>query len=307
MDFFDQKPWTIGISMEVALLLGIATLLRKRLLLWGVTGGLLLALRPVPVGVLEVNFWSIGQGDAALVRWPDGRTLLVDGGPPGRALLQELRRLGIRRLDTVLLSHPHPDHMGGLEPILAELPVGLVRSAFFGAMAKHFAIPASELEAALKSRNPQPVRAAPKPATNEPRPDPMEALYAAFVLKDRRLLSKDEHRCFDELKHLGVRTLVAKLQSGSSPEDVQFEASETLKAALQQARDQLKFDDSLLETNFEKVCRKIKLGAIKEQLDRIAKETAHTPGASELTEEARNLLQQRGQLLDLQRRLLSQK
>ncbi|MBL8924021.1 MAG: DNA primase [Myxococcaceae bacterium] len=194
-----------------------------------------------------------------------------------------------------------------LKAVTAQLPVGLVRSAFFGAMSKHFGIPASELEAALKSRNPQPVRAAPKPQSNEPRPDPMEALYAAFVIKDRRLLSKDEHRCFDELKHLGVRTLVAKLQSGSSPEDVQFEASEVVKAALQQGRDQLRFDESLLETNFEKVCRKIKLGAIKEQLDRIAKETAHTPGASELTDEARNLLQQRGQLLDLQRRLLSQK
>ena len=113
--------------MEVALLLSVATLLRKRLLLWGVTGSLLLALRPVPVGVLEVNFWSIGQGDAALLRWPDGRTMLIDGGPPGRALLLELRRMGIRRLDTVLLSHPHPDHMGGLEVILEELPVGELR------------------------------------------------------------------------------------------------------------------------------------------------------------------------------------
>ncbi len=127
LDFFDQKPWTMGISMEVALLLSVATLLRKRLLLWGVTGSLLLALRPVPVGVLEVNFWSIGQGDAALLRWPDGRTMLIDGGPPGRALLLELRRMGIRRLDTVLLSHPHPDHMGGLEVILEELPVGELR------------------------------------------------------------------------------------------------------------------------------------------------------------------------------------
>lgn len=194
-----------------------------------------------------------------------------------------------------------------LKAVTSVLPVGLVRSAFFGALSKHFGIPASELETALKSKNPQQVRAAPKPASNEPRPDPMEALYAAFVLKDRRLLGKDEHRCFDELKHLGIRTLVTSLQSGSTPEDVQFEASEVVKAALQSARDQLRFDESLLETNFEKVCRKIKLLAIKEQLDRIAKETAHTPGASELTDDARSLLQQRGQLLDLQRRLLSQK
>lgn len=194
-----------------------------------------------------------------------------------------------------------------LKQVTSQLPVGLVRSAFFGAMAKHFGIPASELETALRSKATQPVKAAPKPASNEPRPDPMEALYAAFILKDRRLLAKDEHRCFDELKHLGLRTLVQALQSGTSPEEAQFEASEVVKAALQHARDQLRFDESLLETNFQKVCRRIKLGAIKEQLDRIAKETAHTPGASELTDEARALLEQRGQLLALQRELMSQK
>jgi competence protein ComEC len=77
----------------------------------------------VPAGRLSVTFLPVGQGDAALVRFPDGRTWLVDGGPPGADTLAWLRRSGVRTLDTVVLSHPHPDHMAGLVPVLRALPV----------------------------------------------------------------------------------------------------------------------------------------------------------------------------------------
>lgn len=194
-----------------------------------------------------------------------------------------------------------------LKAITSVLPVGLVRSAFFGALSKHFGIPASELETELKSKNPQAVRAVGKPVSNEPRPDPMEALYAACVLRDTRLMGKDEYRCFDEIKHLGVRTLLLTIQSGTSPEEAQYEASDTVKLALQVARDQLPVDEARLEPAFHSVCRRVKLRAIEEHLGRIARETAQTPGAAELTDDARALLEQRGQLLDLKRQLLSQK
>ncbi|MER2560913.1 MAG: DNA primase [Myxococcaceae bacterium] len=194
-----------------------------------------------------------------------------------------------------------------LKAVTSVLPVGLVRSAFFGAMSKHFGIPASELEAALKSKNPQQVRAAPKPGSNEPRPDPMETLYAACVLRDKRLIGKDDYRCFDELKHLGLRTLVLSIQGGTSPEEAQYEASDVVKQALATARDQLPHDENQLEPAFHSVCRRVKLRAIEEHLARIAKETAQTPGASELTDDARLLLEQRGQLLELKRKLMSQK
>lgn len=194
-----------------------------------------------------------------------------------------------------------------LKVITAQLPVGLVRSAFFGAMAKHFAIPASELEAALKSKLPQTVRAAPKAGPAEPPPQPMETLYAACVLRDRRLLAKDEYRCFDELKHLGVRTLIAAIQSGTAPEEALFEASDVVKQALAGGRDQLPLDDQALEPAFLAIGRRLKLRSIEEQLARIARETAQTPGASELTDDARALLEQRGQLLGLKQRLLSHK
>lgn len=85
---------------------------------------------------LRVTFLAVGQGDAALVQLPGGRAMLVDGGgdlrglaPPGadvgsRIVLPALAELGVSRLDVVVLTHPHPDHAGGLFAVLDELPVG---------------------------------------------------------------------------------------------------------------------------------------------------------------------------------------
>ncbi|MEC7987024.1 MAG: MBL fold metallo-hydrolase, partial [Myxococcota bacterium] len=71
----------------------------------------------------RVVFLPIGQGDAALVEWSDGRTWLIDAGPPSRSLLRYLRRRGIQKLERVFLSHPHRDHMGGLDSLVGELDI----------------------------------------------------------------------------------------------------------------------------------------------------------------------------------------
>ena len=75
----------------------------------------------------QVDFLAIGQGDGALIQLPDGRTVLVDAGPPSEQPLFWLRRQGITHIDEVLISHPHPDHYGGVFPILEALSVGVVR------------------------------------------------------------------------------------------------------------------------------------------------------------------------------------
>ncbi len=79
-----------------------------------------------PPASLTVTFFDVGQGDAALVRSPAGATILVDGGPEEDDVATELAALGIRRLDVVVASHPHADHVVGLPTILARYPVGLL-------------------------------------------------------------------------------------------------------------------------------------------------------------------------------------
>lgn len=81
---------------------------------------------------LVVTALDVGQGDALFVDFPDGSKALVDGGgfatgrpdPGERVILPYLRARGIEKLDLVVLSHPHPDHLLGLLSVLAEIPVG---------------------------------------------------------------------------------------------------------------------------------------------------------------------------------------
>jgi competence protein ComEC len=78
---------------------------------------------------LTVTFLDVGQGDAICVEMPRGEALLVDGGPGGaadtgrRVVVPFLKAIGRSRMETVLLTHAHDDHYGGLGAVVEEFPV----------------------------------------------------------------------------------------------------------------------------------------------------------------------------------------
>ncbi|MFA5155108.1 MAG: MBL fold metallo-hydrolase [Patescibacteria group bacterium] len=87
-----------------------------------ILGGIYIYSKPA---ALEVDFLDIGQGDAALIKLPTGQLVIIDGGPDNLVL----RRLGEslafcqRRIDYVILSHYHEDHITGLIEILRRYKV----------------------------------------------------------------------------------------------------------------------------------------------------------------------------------------
>ncbi len=85
-------------------------------------------------GRTTVQFPDVGQGDCTLITLASGKNILIDGGGTyddrfdiGRRILAPyLWNQGIHRLDLVVLSHPHPDHMNGLKYIVRTFGVGEV-------------------------------------------------------------------------------------------------------------------------------------------------------------------------------------
>ena len=91
-----------------------------------VTGGVVVAR---PAGIARLAILDVGQGDAILVEGSRGGRLLIDGGPDPERLLVALDREippWDRRIDSVILSHPHEDHVAGLALLLSRYHVGRV-------------------------------------------------------------------------------------------------------------------------------------------------------------------------------------
>ncbi len=82
--------------------------------------------RPVtiPDGELQVHFIDVGQADCALILQGDG-AMLIDAGNnnDGDLVVDYLRDLGVTSLTYAVGTHPHEDHIGGLDTVLRKIPV----------------------------------------------------------------------------------------------------------------------------------------------------------------------------------------
>jgi competence protein ComEC len=112
--------WWLRSGRQVPRPAARAALVAFPLLLWAT------ALGTGPPSGLVVRFFDVRQGDAALISTPEGANVLIDGGPDEEQVATYLAALGIKRLDVVVASHPHADHIIGLPTVLARIPVGIV-------------------------------------------------------------------------------------------------------------------------------------------------------------------------------------
>jgi competence protein ComEC len=112
---------------------------RYTLARWGAVAGAITAgiwlgwpwVFPSGRGELQVTFLDVGHGDASFIRFPQGTTMLIDGGGSYRddvdigelVVAPFLWHQRVRQVDYVVASHPHPDHAKGLGVILRDFRV----------------------------------------------------------------------------------------------------------------------------------------------------------------------------------------
>ena len=118
-----RRPrWRPG-GLSALLAGGIPVVAIATLLLVGQLGG------AKADGLLHVYVLDIGQGDAIFVVTPDGRQMLIDGGPDAQSVMTALDPLlppGDRSLDVVAATHLDGDHVGGLLGVLTRYRAGVV-------------------------------------------------------------------------------------------------------------------------------------------------------------------------------------
>ncbi|HSU12837.1 DNA internalization-related competence protein ComEC/Rec2 [Longimicrobium sp.] len=132
-----RPAWWLWAAAALAFLLALEWSARMRQRVrWAVapaaagTVFLLLPLAAAPARGLEIVILDVGQGDAIALHTPGDRWVLVDAGPAdehfdagARRVLPYLRAHGARRVEAMVLTHPHVDHIGGAPAVMRGMPV----------------------------------------------------------------------------------------------------------------------------------------------------------------------------------------
>lgn len=75
---------------------------------------------------VSVHFIDVGQGDCELVELPENKYMLIDAGDNGseERVLSYLDKEGVEKIDYLVATHPHADHIGGMEEVIRKYDIG---------------------------------------------------------------------------------------------------------------------------------------------------------------------------------------
>lgn len=81
-----------------------------------------------PIEDLTVRFVDVGQADCEIIQFPDGRNIIIDAGKNETEdeLVETIKKYGIEKFDYAIATHPHEDHIGGMDKVIDNFEIGCI-------------------------------------------------------------------------------------------------------------------------------------------------------------------------------------